>query len=332
MAIHGLGPMKNLSIMLGTVAFLLVGGLAGRYVSGHWLFFTFASFQIQGAALAAGISALAWLFHRNAIASLLVIVALGIGTHGYVMLSDFRQPAPAPPPSWPADLKVMSFNIMGDNSFDNGGKIADAMIASGADVVMIQESAPLGPHIDRIKVVYPYRLGCGAGTVTCDQSLWSRTPIAAGEVRTASPLYRDRLLLASIDIAGKRINFANVHTTKPYFDNIHAIELKRIREEMAAFAGRNAGPFVVAGDYNASILTPDVRRFLDDTKLMTAGREPATWPVVAPAAGMAIDHIFVSDPLRLRSVSTLPETFGSNHFGLMAEIWYQDLTITYPPQ
>jgi endonuclease/exonuclease/phosphatase (EEP) superfamily protein YafD len=47
---------------------------------------------------------------------------------------------------------------------------------------------------------------------------------------------------------------------------------------------------------------------------------------------MAIDHIFVSDPLRLRSVSTLPETFGSNHFGLMAEIWYQDLTITYPPQ
>jgi endonuclease/exonuclease/phosphatase (EEP) superfamily protein YafD len=163
MAIHGLGPMKNLSIMLGTVAFLLIGGLAGRYVSGHWLFFTFASFQIQGAALAAGISALAWLFHRNAIASLLVIVALGIGTHGYVMLSDFRQPAPAPPPSWPADLKVMSFNIMGDNSFDNGGKIADAMIASGADVVMIQESAPLGPHIDRIKVVYPYRLGCGAG-------------------------------------------------------------------------------------------------------------------------------------------------------------------------
>lgn len=324
--------MKNLSIIIGTVAFLLVCGLAGRYVSGHWLFSTFASFQIQGAALAASLSALAWLLHRNAVASLLVIISVGIGAHGYMMLDDFRQDPPAPPPSYPADIKVLSFNIMGDNSFDNGGRIADAMIASGADVVMIQESAPLGPHIDRIKQTYPYRLGCGAQTVTCDQSLWSKIPFAAGEVKTASPIYRDRLLLAAIDVGRKRFNFANVHTTKPYFDNIHAIELKRVNEQMADFASRNPGPFVVAGDYNASILTPDVRRFATDAKLMTAEHEPATWPVAAPTAGMAIDHIFVADPLRFRSLTRLPETFGSNHFGLVAEIWYQDLTITYPLQ
>lgn len=324
--------MKNLSIIIGTIAFLLVAGLAGRYVSGHWLFFTFASFQVQGAAIAVGLSALAWLLHRNVIASLLVIASLGIGLHGYMMLSDFRHATPAPPPSWPADLKVMSFNIRGDNSFDNGGRIADAMIASGADVVMIQESAPLGPHIDRIKHTYPYRLGCGAGTITCDQSLWSKTPPVAGEVKTASPLYRDRLLLASIAFGSKRINFANVHTTKPYFDNIHAIELKRLHDEMTDFASRNPGPFVVAGDFNASILTPDIRRFLADAKLMTAGREPATWPVEAPTIGMAIDHIFLSGPLRFRSLTTMGQTFGSNHLGLVAEIWYQDLTITYPPQ
>lgn len=324
--------MKNLSIIIGTIAFLLILALAGRYVSGHWLFFTFASFQIQGAAVAAGLAALAWLLHRNAIASLLVIASLGIGAHGYVMLSDFRQDAPAPPPSWPADLRVMSFNIMGDNSFDNGGRIADAMIASGADVIMIQESAPLGPHIDRIKKTYPYRLGCGAQTMTCDQSLWSKTPILAGEVKTASPIYRDRLMLASIEIGRKRISFANVHTTKPYFDNIHTIELKLVGGHISDFALRHPGPVVVAGDFNASILTPDVRRFVTDTELMTADREPATWPVAAPALGMAIDHMFVSDPLRFRSLTTLPETFGSNHFGLLAEIWYQDLTVTYPPQ
>lgn len=324
--------MKNLSIIIGTIAFLLIAALAGRYVSGHWLFFTFASFQIQGAALAAGLSALAWLLHRNAIASLLVIAALGIGGHGYAMLSDFRQDPPAPPPSYPADLKVMSFNIMGDNSFENGGKIADAMIASGADVVMIQESAPLGPHIDRIKVSYPYRLGCGAQTITCDQSLWSKTPLVAAEVKTASPLYRDRLLLASIQFGRNRVNFANVHTTKPYFDNMHAIELKRVSDLLADFALSNPGPFLVAGDYNASILTPDIRRFLTDTQLRTADREPATWPVEAPKVGMAIDHMFASDPLRFKSLATLPDTFGSNHFGLVAEIWYQDITATYPPQ
>lgn len=324
--------MKNLSIIVGTTAFLLICALAGRYASGHWLFFTFASFQIQGAALAAALAALAWLLHRNAVASLLVIAALGLGAHGYMMLDDFRQPAPMPPPSWPADLKIVSFNIMGDNSFDNGGKVADAMIASGADVIMIQESAPLGPHIDRIKAAYPYRLGCGAQTVTCDQSLWSRHPLSAGEVKTASPLYRDRLLLAAIDFGGRRVNFANVHLTKPYFDNIHAIELKRVGEEMAAFAEQNAGPFVVAGDFNASLLTPDVRRFVSEAKLMTANAEPATWPVGTPALGMAIDHVFVADPLRFRSLARLPDTFGSNHYGLVAELWYEDPTISYPPQ
>lgn len=324
--------MKNLSIIIGTCAALLILALTGRYVSGHWIFATFASFQIQGAALAAILSALAWLLHRNHVASLLVIASVAIGVHGYMMLGAFRQPQPMPPQSWPATLKVLSMNIRGDNAFENGGRIADFVIGSGADVVFIQESAPLGPHIDRIKAVYPHRLGCGAQTITCDQSLWSKRSLLAGEVKTASPIYRDRLMLASIDFGGKRINFVNVHLTKPYFDNFHAIELKRIREELSKFVAANEGPVVLAGDFNATILTPDIRRFLAGTDLMTATREPETIPVEAPALGVAIDHIFVGGPLRFKSLDRLPETFGSNHFGLMAEIWWQDLTITYPPR
>ena len=320
--------MKNFSIVIGTCAFILLCALAGRYVSGHWLFFTFASFQIQGAVLAAGIAALAWLCHRNAVASLLVIASLGIGAHGYSMLSDHRQPAPMPPQSWPADLKVLSFNIMGDNSFDNGGRIADMIIASGADVVMIQESAPLGPHIDRIKQTYPYRLGCGAETMTCDQTLWSKRPFLSQLVKTASPIYRDRFLMASIDVRGRRVYLANTHLTKPYFDNMHAIEAKLI----ADLVNGTDGPMVLAGDFNASILTPDVRKFLDDTKLMTAQSEPTTWPVGLETAGTAIDHMFVRDQMRFKSLTRLSDTFGSNHHGLVAELWLQDPSITYPPQ
>jgi endonuclease/exonuclease/phosphatase (EEP) superfamily protein YafD len=319
--------MKNLSTVIGTCAFLLIAALAGRYVSGHWVFATFASFQIQAAAFAAVIAAVAWLLHRNAVASLLVIAAVAIGVHGYIMLGAFRQPQPMPPPSWPADIKIVSFNLMGDNSFDNGGRFADYMIASGADVVFVQESAPLGPHIDRIKAVYPYRLGCGAQTITCDQSLWSRRPLIDGQVKTASPLFRDRLMFASIDIGGgKLVRFANVHFAKPYFDNVEAIELKRVREIL----GTGKEPLVLGGDFNASVLTSDIRKFLGDMELLTAQSEPSTWPVNAGAGGMAIDHLFVRDPLRFKSLERLPETFGSNHHGLVAEIWWQDLTITYP--
>lgn len=322
--------MKNLSVIVGTCAFLLLCALVGRYVSDHWLFLTFASFQVQGAALAVALAAIAWLLHRNAVASLLVVAGLAVGFHGWLMLGDFRQPTPRPPQSYDPDFKVMSFNIVGNNSFANGEKIASEMIASGADVIFIQESAPLGPSIDRIKQTYPYRLGCGAQTITCDLSLWSKTPLAVGEVKTASPLYRDRLMLAAIDVGGRRINFAGIHLTKTYFDNIHSIELKRARELMTEFATANPGPFLVAGDFNASTLTPDVRRFLTDMKLYTADREPPTWPIEAPTIGMAIDHIFVADPLRFRSLQPLPDAMGSNHFGLIAEVWYQDPAITYP--
>jgi len=320
--------MKNLSIVIATCACLLLCALAGRYVSGHWLFFTFASFQIQGAMLAAGLAALAWLFHRSIVTSLIVMASLAIAAHGYVMLGEYRQPSPMPPQSWPADLKVLSFNIMGDNSFENGGRIADVMISSGADVVMIQESAPLGPHIDRIKQTYPYRLGCGAETMTCDQSLWSKRPFLSQFVRTASPIYRDRFLMASIEFRGQRVYFANIHLTKPYFDNMHAVEMKLITN----LVNDTQGPMVLAGDMNASVLTPDIRTFLSETGLMTADTEPTTWPVGLEDVGMAIDHMFVRGQMRFRSLERLPQTFGSNHHGLVAELWLQDPSITYPPQ
>ena len=56
--------MKTLSTIIATIAALMIAALAGRYVSGHWIFFAFASFQIQVAALACLVAAFAWLLHR----------------------------------------------------------------------------------------------------------------------------------------------------------------------------------------------------------------------------------------------------------------------------
>jgi endonuclease/exonuclease/phosphatase (EEP) superfamily protein YafD len=310
--------MKTLSTITATLASLLLIVLAARYATGFWLFYTFASFQIQGAAIAFALMLLAFLLHRHFLTFVLMLIAAAVGIHGYIMLGDFRQAPPLDAKATPI-LKLLSTNIMGDN-MANGARIADYIIGSGADVVFIQESAPIGPEIDRIKVVYPYRLGCGAKTITCDQSLWSKKPFVSGDVFTASPIYRDRLMIASIDFGGTTVNFANVHLTKPYFDTFHAVELKKIRERLEQYKG----PLVLAGDFNSSILTPDVRGFLKRTSLMTAEREPHTWPVAHPALGMAIDHIFVSAPLRIKSLTTTPDPLGSNHLGLIADIVLRD--------
>jgi endonuclease/exonuclease/phosphatase (EEP) superfamily protein YafD len=318
--------MKTIAIVAGTLATLLLAALAGRYVSGSWLFYTFASFQIQGAVLALAVSVVAVLFRRNAYNLLLVLASVAIGAHGYMMLGDFRQPPPLDRDAVPL-VRLLSLNIRGDN-MANGARIADYIIGSGADVVFIQESAPIGPQIPRLKAAYPYRLGCGAKTVTCDQSLWSKTPLLRGEVITASPIYRDRLMIATIDFDGRLVHFANVHLTKPYFDNFHAIELGKIVGSLKDFDGA----LVLAGDFNASILTPDVRDFLGRTRLMSAESEPNTWPVGAIAAGMAIDHVFVRAPLRIKSLARQTDSIGSNHYGLIADIIWQDDTATHPPQ
>jgi endonuclease/exonuclease/phosphatase (EEP) superfamily protein YafD len=318
--------MKTISVIFATVAALLLALAAGHYATGFWLFFTFASLQIHMAAAAFVLCIASILFFRSWLNMVLAIAALALAGHGFLMLEEFRQPAVAAVGAKPS-FRLLSINIMGNN-LANGKRIADYVIASGADVVFIQESAPIGPEIPQLRAVYPYRLGCGAQTTTCDSSLWSKTPLLRGEVKTMSPIYRDRFMLATIEFDGKPISFVNVHLTKPYFDNFHEIELKKIAKAINAVEG----PMVLAGDFNASILTPDIRDFLVRTRLMTAEWEPNTIPVEAPALGLAIDHIFVRDPLRITSLTREPDPLGSNHFGLSADVLLTDPSASYPQQ
>jgi endonuclease/exonuclease/phosphatase (EEP) superfamily protein YafD len=310
--------MKTISTILSTLSALLLIALTGRYVSNSWLFFTISSFQVQAAILAFLIAGAAFLLHRNFAPALMMTLAVAIGGHGLFMLFEFRQEPVRTENAKPL-LRFLSFNIMGNNG-PGGPRIADYIIASGADVVFIQESAPIGPEIDRIKSVYPYRLGCGAQTITCDQSLWSKRPFLRGEVFTASPIYRDRLMLASIDFDGRVVNFANVHLTKPYFDNFHEIELAQVARRLDAYPGA----MVLAGDFNASILLTDIRAFLRRTGLRTAQMEPNTWPVGFPQIGMAIDHVFARGQVKIGSLARIPDTIGSNHYGLISEIIWED--------
>ena len=83
--------MKSLSIVFGTLAAVAVAVLAGRYATGHWIFHTVASFQIQGAAAAFLVAGIAVLLHRNVVNLALVTLAFLIGVHGYVMLGAFRE-------------------------------------------------------------------------------------------------------------------------------------------------------------------------------------------------------------------------------------------------
>ena len=283
-----------------------------RYVTNFYLLSFFYSFQVHLAVAAAAASVAALLIKRHWYALLTLAVSLLLAVHGVVMAREFVEPAVDE--SRPALFRLMSFNIENDN-FANGAAIADMVIASGADVVNILEAEPLLSELPRLLKTYPYYVGCGIGMEQCDTLVLSKRPLIEPRIRNLGLLWRNRLTISTIDFDGRKVNFLAAHLTKPYYDEFHGLEIADLAEVIASLPG----PLVLAGDFNTSILAPDVQYLMRSQGLGTVSLEPATWPIAAGPFGIPIDHIFSKAPLRLKSVRRIENSLGSNHFGLMAE-------------
>lgn len=306
---------ETLSVAICVIVSLVLGALITRYVHPHWILATLHSLQLHFAVACVIAMLVAVALNRHPLVYAILLVAVIVTAHTFYMTRDlsvgFTQADAAAP-----TFKLMSFNILSDN-FQNGQAIADAIIASGADVVNVMEAPPLLNQLERLSATYPYRLGCGVIVVNdCDQLMLSKVPLENASVRTLSDIFEDRFILAQVTLAGHKINVGGIHTTKPYFDNFHTMELVR----SALAITDTEGPLILSGDFNASSLAPNMRAFLTWTDLHPAAWEPATWPIKAGAFGVPIDHIFVRAPLKIKSIERIPDAIGSNHYGLMAEI------------
>lgn len=291
---------------------LVLAVVSLRYVKDFYLLSFFYSFQIHLAAAAAAASVAALLVKRHWYAMLTLGLSVILAVHGAVMAREFA--GPAVEESQPALFRLLSFNIENDN-FANGPAIADMVIASRADVINILEAEPLLSELPRLLKTYPYYVGCGIGMEQCDTLVLSKRPLIEPRIRNLGLLWRNRLTISTIDFDGQKVNFLAAHLTKPYYDEFHGLEIEDLAEVIPSLPG----PLVLAGDFNTSILAPDMQYLMRSQGLGTVSLEPATWPIAAGPFGIPIDHVFSKAPLRLKSVSRIKDSFGSNHFGLMAE-------------
>ncbi|AVA22312.1 endonuclease/exonuclease/phosphatase family protein [Rhizobium sp. LEGMi198b] len=303
--------------VLCVLATLALAILAARYVTDVWLLAFFESLQTHISLFGIGLALLALLFKRHWYAVFLVAVGAGLAVHSVVMLREYAASPPLNPPAAADASKsftLLSFNIE-DSNFENGTRIADLIVNSKADVVEIFEAGPIQSEMKRITAVYPNRIGCGIMTSDCDSLLLSKRPFQTQVMHSLGSLWDNRFVLATIDMDGQPVNFVSAHLSKPYFDEFHGIEL----DILGPILKDIQGPLIVAGDFNASVIAPDMRGFLNDTGLRHTFPEPATWPIMAGAYGISIDHVFARPPLRLKSVQQITDAMGSNHFGLMTE-------------
>ncbi|MGY5775709.1 endonuclease/exonuclease/phosphatase family protein [Rhizobium sp. LEGMi135b] len=301
--------------VLCVLATLAVGILAARYVADSWLLAFFESLQTHISLFAILLALIAFAFKRHWYALFLTASGIILLVHSVLMLQEYTTSSlVASAEASGSHFRLLSFNIE-DSNFENGPRIADLIIASKADVVEIFEAGPIFSEMDRILKIYPHRIGCGVMTTDCDSLLLSKGPFQTQLMRSLGSLWDNRFILATIDMDGQPVNFASVHLSKPYFDAFHQIELGLL----APALNDVKGPLILAGDFNASVITPDMRDFLAATGLRHAFPEPATWPIAAGAYGITIDHVFARAPLRLISVKQIRDAMGSNHFGLMTE-------------
>ncbi|HBF31081.1 endonuclease/exonuclease/phosphatase family protein [Rhizobium sp.] len=286
-----------------------------RYVADFWGPAVVFSLQLH-AGVALVLLALFCLALRPGAVSLMMLCAsvLIVG-HAVLMVWNSR-PLPFPTETAAAqNLRVLSFNILGEN-LENGGAIADYIVQSGADIAYVMEAEPVGLHLDRLSKTYPYRIGCGDHTTTCDLLLLSKYPLENIYVGNLSDLRKDRFAMAQIHVGSIPLNLAAAHLSKPYFDSYHTYELAGLGDALSKING----PVLLAGDFNAATIAPDMQELLKRTGMTTAGFEPATWPIGAGVLGVSIDHIFIRTPLMAKKLSRIPSNFGSNHYGLIADL------------
>lgn len=297
-----------------TIVTLVLLAVSLRYLADFWLLAFFYSLQLHfalaamiGSLVGIGLGARRW-------GGLLLLASITVTGHALWMQYEI-QPPRGTVMAEATRLKVLSFNILGDN-FRNGEAIRDMILGSGADVAFVMEAGPLAGHLDALAQTYPYRLGCGVLTAECDLMLLSRHPMRASEMRSMSDLRGDRFALAEIDVEGQPVSVAAMHLTKPYYDTYHSRELAAA----TAFLAGATKPLIVGGDFNSASSAPDMQRFMRRNALMASGLEPATWPIRAGRIGVPLDHIFASRDTRPVSLTRIEDNYGSNHFGLVAEI------------
>lgn len=283
-----------------------------RYFADFWLLAFVNSFQLHIAVLAAIASLLSLIALRSRIFIVLLAWAFALSAHALFMHQEFVTSAYAPQSAKP--FRLLSFNVLMENSRD-AESIADTIIASNADVAYVMEAAALTSVLPRLSKTYPYRIGCGEGTQSCDLLMLSKRPLENARIGTLSYVSRERFGMAMIDFDGVSLTLAAAHLAKPYFDEYHRNELSRIQSTISSVPG----PLILGGDFNSASIAPDMRDFLLATDLKKAQWEPATWPIDAGPFGIAIDHIFARKPATLLKLERLPDNLGSNHYGLVAD-------------
>ncbi|MEJ1198204.1 MULTISPECIES: endonuclease/exonuclease/phosphatase family protein [unclassified Streptomyces] len=194
-----------------------------------------------------------------------------------------------------AELRVLTSNV----EFGQGtGELVSAVRREQPDIVFVQECEYTCDAALRrdLAADYPHRQavegGGSEGSVILSAFPLKATPGVPGTMGMPG---------AVADVRGNPVRLQLAHPMPPLPDQVGLWreELGALRDAAAEAEGSGA-PSILAGDFNASQDHAAFRRILDtglrDAARLAGADRTATWPArTAPAFGVQIDHVLVSE-------------------------------------
>jgi endonuclease/exonuclease/phosphatase (EEP) superfamily protein YafD len=210
------------------------------------------------------------------------------------------------------DLTVLFLNAFADDGA-RADRILDAILAEGADVVVIAEAAAIVPALDRLRAAYPFVTDCDG----CEVVVAARTAPPRFWRLQLNPAWPARYAVAELSLPdGRRLFLAASHLVKPWYTSLADSERAQLAAQWAWFDG----PVVAIGDFNAAPWSRPMRDLTQATGFRPLRLPPGTWPAAAGALGVPIDQVLTGNGARITGVRTFGAGTGSNHRGIVAGI------------
>lgn len=310
-------PVWRKPVSLGTafdvVAFLALSftwlGSLGRF---HWLLDLLSHFRLQYALVCAVVLLYAILRRRVA----LILAAL-VSLLWNVQLIHAVHRTAEPPATAGKPLKVMTFNVMGNN--DDHVAVIEHVINVDPDIVCLLETGEdWRLSLEPLRVKYPYRveeLGVGYFSIAC----YTRIPLKSSQVRRFAPWGLPSVIL-NMDHLGTPLTFIGTHPLPP-MEAEDAAVWREILSQLGDLVSTIDGNVIVGGDLNATPWCQGMRQLLSKGGLGYHSVDPVwhpTWGLHLPMM-IPIDHILTKGSFIIRKRHIGPP-MGSDHRSVTAEL------------
>jgi len=218
-------------------------------------------------------------------------------------------------PELAADVRVLFFNVFSHNP-SPPGRIAEAVLAADADIVVLAEATGDLPALERLRESYSFVSPCKPGA--CDLVVASRLKPKRFWRLTLNPVWRGRYAVAEFVLPdGRNFFLATNQLAKPWLSGISEAELAKLAAQWNWFG---EGRVVAIGDFNAAPWSRPVRRLEAETGMRGLRWPPATWPTWAGAFGVPIDQILLRGGVEAVHMESFGGDLGSNHRGVIADL------------